>query len=114
MSVRLQLFSVTLAAACLLGCSTGQPMRIDSIPDTGSLDLGKGRAITAVASGFQLFTALPTTASTRHQRAFQALRDQALNEAIAEVTLTESWYYVFMGTVYKTRIDAIAYPRRRW
>jgi hypothetical protein len=102
-----------LLTGVLLGC-TGEWMRIDDIADTGSLDRSMGRKITATASGFQLFFALPTNASSRHARAFQALRDQAYNEAIADVTIQESWTFAVIGMVYTTTIDATTYPRRRW
>jgi hypothetical protein len=108
-----KLFVLIVLAVSLTGC-TGEPMRIDPIADTGSIDRSRGRKIVAVASGFQLFTALPTNASSRHARAFQALRDQAFDEAIADVTLRESWSYAFIGTVYTTTIEAMAYPRKQW
>jgi hypothetical protein len=113
MKAWLKRFQAVLLAGSLLGC-TGEPMRIDPIADTGSLDLSKGRKIVAAASGFHLFNSLPTNASSRHARAFQALRDQAPDEAIADVTIRESWYYAIFGTFYTTTLEATAYPRKRW
>lgn len=112
MNIGMKLCGLLLGLALLAGCA-GQTMRIDPIPDTANLDRAHGRHITAKASGFQLFTALPTTASYRHERAWQALRDQAPGEAIADVSIRESWYYAVLGPVYTTTVEAIAYPIRQ-
>ena len=106
-------FVVTVVLSVSLAACTGGTLRIDPIKNVADLDLSKGRKITASASGFQLFTALPTNASSRHARAYQALRDQAYDEAITDITIRESWSYAFIGTVYTTTIEAMAYPRGR-
>ncbi len=104
-------FAALLFLAVLLQACVGQTMRIGPIKDTTDIDRSRGRRISAQASGFQLFGVLPTTANTRHERAWQALREQAGNDAIAEVTVRESWSYALLGTVYTTCIEAMAYPR---
>ena len=101
-----------LAALGLLAGCVGHPMRIDLVTDVGSIDRGQGRRITAQASGFQLFGVLPSETGSRHERAFQALREKAGDDAIADVTLRESWSYAVVGTVFTTTIDAVAYPRK--
>ncbi len=113
MNYYLKLLVAVLSLLGLIAC-TGEPMRIDHIPNSSSLDRSMGRKIVASASGFQLFYALPTNANSRHARALELLRDQAYNESIADVTIRESWSFAVIGMIYTTDIEATAYPRRRW
>ena len=105
-----KIVALGLLAASLSGC-VGQTLWTGPVADFRSIDRTRGRRITAQASGFQLFSVLPSTTNSRHERAFQDLRDQAGEDAIADLTLQESWFYAFLGTVYTTNLEAMAYPR---
>jgi hypothetical protein len=100
-----------VALALLAGCA-GTPFRVPAITDPAALDPGRGRPIVAEASGFQLMLFIPIATNSRHDRAWRALQAQAAGDAIADVRVTESWAYGLVGTVYTTRMEAVAYPRR--
>lgn len=110
-------FSIAgLAIACLLlvACS-GMPMRTGSANqpvDTTSIDFSKGRTISASASGFQLLLLIPISINNRHERAFRTLLGQAGGDYVTDVRINESWTYALVGTVYKTTLEATAYPQR--
>jgi len=43
--------------------------------------------------------------------AYDDLRAQAGDDLIADVKVTESWTWAFAGTIYRTTLDATAYPK---
>lgn len=102
---------VSLLAAGLCGC-VGETMRLGPTPDATRINPPMGRHIKAQASGFQLFWVLPIATNSRHARAMESLREQAGNDNIADVTITDAWYYAVVGTVYTTRMEATAYARQ--
>jgi hypothetical protein len=106
--------SVGLAASTLLlaACS-GTPVKTGASNariDTANVDFSKGRKITASASGFQLLLFFPISINSRQERAFEMLLGQARGDYITDIKLDESWTYAFVGTVYRTTIEAMAYP----
>lgn len=107
---------VGIAIACLLlGACSGVPMRIGSANqpvDATNIDFNKGRTITASASGFQLLLLIPISINNRHERAFRTLLGQAGGDYVTDVRINESWTYALVGTVYKTTLEATAYPQR--
>ncbi len=80
--------------------------------DNLNIDLTRGRSLSASASGFQLLLFIPININDRQERAYQILRGQAGNEYITAVKIQESWTYAFVGTVYTTTLEAMAYPRK--
>jgi hypothetical protein len=94
----------------IVGCS-GIPIQLSAVTQAQSVDTTKGRSLTASASGFQLLLFIPISINSRHERALQDLRTQAGMDAIADVKISESWTYAFVGTVYTTTIQATAYPK---
>lgn len=107
---------VGLAVLCLLlaACS-GAPIKIGGANqriDTTNIDFNKGRRVTASASGFQLLLLIPISINDRHERAFRTLLGQAGGDYITNVKINESWTYALVGTVYKTTIEATAYPQK--
>lgn len=98
------------------GCS-GVPTKlslgtIDRMVDIKNCDLNRGRPITAEASGFQLLLLIPIGINDRQQRAYQLLRAEAGADYISNIKVQESWTYALLGTIYKTKMTAIAYPRK--
>jgi hypothetical protein len=106
-------FAAVAAAVFLVACQ-GLPVDFTgyTVTDRSQIDPYKGQRLTAEASGFQLLLFIPFNINDRHQRAFEQLRREAGNRLLADVTVTESWQWAFVGTVYTTRIDATAYPRK--
>lgn len=104
-----KLVAASLIAVSLIGC-VGQPIKIASVTDQRTIDKTKGRQISGSASGFQLFLFIPIQVNNRQERAYQALLEEAHGDAITDVKITESWKYGFVGTSYRTTIEATAYP----
>ncbi len=103
-----------LAAAALAAGCQGVPMDLSGVTptDRAQIDPYGGQQLTAEASGFQLVLFIPLGVNDRHKRALDDLRRQAGNRLLGQVTVTESWTYAFIGTVYTTRVQAMAYPRK--
>ena len=113
-SIRKSLFAAGLLALFgLAGCS-GTPVRFDAgaRPAGGEIDYSRGRSLSASASGFQLLLFIPININDRQERAWQLLRGQAGGDYITDVKIQESWTWAFIGTVYKTTLEATAYPRK--
>lgn len=105
---------LAVAALTLAGC-TGMPVNTGSANrqiDAAGVDFGAGRKISASASGFQLLLLIPIGINDRHERAFQMLVDRAGGDYLTNLTIDESWTYALVGTVYKTTLSAMAYPRK--
>ena len=112
MMKRSLIFAVLLTSLALAGC-TGKPAPLTAASHQASLasvDMTRGRAISASASGFQLLLFIPISINDRHERALQQLRAQAGRDYISDVKVEESWTYALVGTVYTTRLVATAYP----
>lgn len=96
----------------LFGCA-GKPIHLSENNQNVAIetvDFSKGRDISASASGFQLLLLIPISINDRHERAFQQLRAQAGGDYITDIKIQESWIWGFVGTGYKTTINAKAYP----
>jgi hypothetical protein len=107
---------VGVAITCLLlaACS-GAPIKTGATNqriDTAEIDFSKGRRISASASGFQLLLLIPISINSRHERAYRMLLAQAGSDYVADIKIDESWTYALVGTVYKTTIEAMAYPQK--
>lgn len=105
---------LTLIVACFVfsGC-TGAPVAFNAANqqlETANVDFSNGRNLSASASGFQLLLLIPININDRQERAFQILRGQAGDAYITDIKIKESWTWAFVGTVYKTTIEAKAYP----
>ena len=105
---------LTLLVACFVfsGC-TGAPVSFNTVNpqiSRDNIDFEKGRDLSASASGFQLLLLIPININDRQERAYQILRGQAGNAYISDIKIKESWTWAFVGTVYKTTIEAKAYP----
>jgi hypothetical protein len=97
-----------------VGCA-GRPIQVgvvDQQMDTADIDFTRGREISVSASGFQLLLFIPIRVNSRHERAYQVLRSRAGNDYIANIQIQEVWKYAFVGTIYRTTIKAMAYPRK--
>ena len=105
---------VFIAILLINGC-TGMPIKVGHIDQqfrNEKIDFTRGRSIEASASGFQLFLFIPININDRQSRAYSELRYVAGHDYITDVKVQESWTYAFVGTIYKTTIKAMAYPRK--
>lgn len=105
---------LVIAAAGLVVACQGVPVNYTghTVTDRSQIDPYKGQRISAEASGFQLLLLIPYNINDRHQRAYAQLRKVAGDRLLTDIAITESWQWAFVGTVYTTRIDATAYPRK--
>ena len=106
---------LVVVSLLLAGCS-GAPMRTgvaNQRIDTANIDYSKGRRVSASASGFQLLLLIPISINSRQERAYRSLLSQAGGDYVTDIKIEESWTYALVGTVYKTTIDAMAYPQKR-
>ena len=103
---------LTVFAVYLTGCA-GKPITFNSVdPKLYAEQKGEGRSISGEASGFQLLLFIPIGVNDRHQQAYDVLKGQANGDIITDIKITESWSYVFVGTIYTTKLTATAYPKK--
>jgi len=104
-----------VVASLLLAACSGSPIRTgvaNQRIDTATIDYSKGRRLSASASGFQLLLLIPISINNRHERAYRALLAQAGGDYVTDIKIEESWTYALVGTVYKTTLEAMAYPQK--
>jgi len=107
----LYLLQVTLLILSLAstGC-TGAPVRFQALGEN-KYDTTKGKAVTGSACGFQLLLVLPININSQHQRAYdELLNDAGTGYYVTDIKVQEKWWYAFVGTVYCTNLEAMAYP----
>lgn len=102
-----------LAGLVLAGCQ-GMPVDLSkqTVTDRSQIDPYKGRRISAEATGFQLLLFIPIAINGRYTNAYENLLQQAGGDLLSDITVTESWQWGFVGTMYTTKIEATAYPRK--
>jgi len=100
---------VALALA-LTACSS-PTIRISGEPPS-DIDRAKGRPISASSCGFQLIQLVPLATNERQEKAYEDLKKQAGSDYIGDVVATEEWYYGVIGSLYCTKLEAKAYPKR--
>jgi hypothetical protein len=101
-----------LCISVVSGCA-GTPIHVGSLDQqlNGNVDFTRGREISASAAGFQLFLVIPIMINSRHDRANHVLLQRAGNDYITDIKIQESWKWAYVGTLYRTTIKAMAYPR---
>lgn len=111
MKAKINTIALLIVATSLLlsGC-TGTPITLKSFPATEIVQTSS-RPISAEACGFQLFLFIPININSRLESAFQDLQQQAGNDKIANLSIEEYWRYAYIGTLYCTKLDAIAYQK---
>ena len=111
MNAKFKNLALLLAGACLLlsGC-TGTPVTLKSF-SAREIVQENSRPISAEACGFQLLLFIPINTNSRLERAFTELQNKAGNDHIADLNIEEYWTYGFVGTLYCTKLDAIAYKK---
>lgn len=107
------LASALVACSLLAGCQ-GMPVDFSqrSVKDRAQIDGSAGRRISGEATGFQLMLFIPIAVNGRIANAYGNLLKEAGDDLITDVTVTESWQWAFVGTLYRTRIEATAHPRK--
>jgi hypothetical protein len=103
------IFAVALAIG-FAACSS-PTIRMSAEPPS-DIDRTKGRPVSASACGFQLAQLIPLGTNGRQEDAYEELKTQAGGDYIGDVVLTEEWYYGMIGSLYCTKLDAKAYPKR--
>jgi hypothetical protein len=91
------------------GCA-GVPVNFNSMPEQPH-DATKGRTITASACGFQLLLVIPISINDRAKRAYSELVGASGGDYMTDIKVNETWTYAFVGTVYCTEMQAMAYPK---
>jgi hypothetical protein len=91
------------------GC-TGAPVKFNTMPEQPH-DLSRGRPITASACGFQLLLVIPISINDRAERAYSDIVSKAFGDYVTNISVQEQWYWAFVGTVYCTEMQAMAYPK---
>jgi hypothetical protein len=111
MKSKFKKISLLLAGACLLlsGC-TGTPVTLKSF-SAKEIVQENSRPISAEACGFQLLLFIPINTNSRLERAFTELQKKADNDHLADLSIEEYWRYAFVGTLYCTKLEAIAYQK---
>ena len=107
--------AATTLGFLLTGCA-GTPINFGNInKDTNlsKVDFSKGREISASSGGFQLLLFIPIGVNDRQESAYEKLKEKAGQDYIADIEVKESWTYAVVGTVYKTKIKAKAYPYKK-
>jgi hypothetical protein len=102
-------------ASMLLAACSGTPIKTgvaNQRIDTANIDYSKGRRLSASASGFQLLLLIPISINDRHDRAYRTLLSQAGGDYVTDIKIEESWTYALVGTIYKTTMEATAYPQK--
>ena len=105
--------STALAVAVLqssIGC-TFRPVQLTT-NESPSYDPSRSRDISARACGFMWGGLIPIALSSRDQRAFARLREEAHGDYISDVEAEEQMTYAFVGFVMCTTFHAVAYQRR--
>jgi hypothetical protein len=100
-----------LAGTCLVlsGCA-GNPVTLKSF-SAKEIVQSSSRPISAEACGFQLLLFIPISINSRLETAYTDLLQKAGNDKIANLSIEESWKYAFVGTIYCTKLEAIAYQK---
>ncbi len=108
------LVAIFIASILFLQGCAGTPVSLGVSDgfDRASYDMENPRKVTASARGFQLLLFIPISINDRHARAYSAIEAQAAGGLIADVSVRESWTYAFVGTIYRTTIEASVYPRK--
>jgi hypothetical protein len=92
------------------GCS-GVPVKFTTEPNQ-PYDATKGRSVTSKACGFQLLLVIPISINDRADRAYADLVNEANGDYLTSIKVQEKWYYAFVGTMYCTEMQAMAYPKK--
>jgi hypothetical protein len=100
-----------IAGLCIvLASCANAPVSFKSVADQ-KYDATRGRAVSGSACGFQLLLLIPIMTNNRAELAYMSLMHQAGTDYVTDVKVRESWYYAFIGTVYCTELQAMAYPK---
>lgn len=111
MRKQLSMALCVLSTALLCACS-GTPVKLGEVTDISKIDRSKGELLETSASGFQLLLFIPIGINDRHQRAYEELKNMAgPDRVLTDVAIAEWWHYAVIGTVYTSRMQAVAYPK---
>lgn len=91
------------------GCA-GVPVNFNSMPEQPH-DVTRGRTVSGSACGFQLLLIIPISINDRAKRAYSQLAAAAGGDYVTDIKVNETWTYAFVGTVYCTEMEAMAYPK---
>ena len=108
-SKRVALLTASLWIASVPGC-VSQPVRLEA--PTAPIAAGAtGRPVSASACGFQLLLLIPIAINSRQARAYASLKEQAGDDVLTEVKVSERWFYGLVGSGYCTDLSGTAYRK---
>lgn len=96
--------------ALALAACQGTPVYMESgsAPNQGTR---KGERVVAESCGYQLFSFIPIRQQNRTVRAYEKLRVRADRRVLTDIEVEERWVWIVVGTLYCTRMQAVAYAR---
>lgn len=74
-------------------------------------DARKGERVLAESCGYQLFSFIPIRQKNRAVRAYEKLQARADQRVLTDIEVEERWAWIVVGTLYCTRMRAVAYTR---
>lgn len=77
------------------------------------VDMASGREITGKGCGAHILYFVPININGRYEDAYNELMERANKDKIANLRIEESWFYIYFGNVYCTKLKATAYPLLR-
>lgn len=95
--------SVVMVVVCFLmvGCSS-VPKRMGAIPGKQYKVVGRGEAN---GGGFMLLGFIPIMQNDKVQRTYDAAVRQRNGDDLINITLSESWFWAYIGNGYRTAIE---------
>lgn len=111
---QIKIITIVFSLILILAACSSQPnaIGVKQSYDRNQYDLSKPRTVSVTASGFQLFLLIPISTNSRFERAYSQIQRQAGDGLIGDVKVTESWSYAFVGTIYRTTLEATIYPKQ--
>ena len=99
-----------VALALLVGAGCTSTLVSFPTAPVPNYDVSRPRTIISEASGFQLLLFIPIGVNGRYEEAWDDLQLQAAGDYIGDIMVQDSWTYAFVGTIYRVRLQANAYP----
>ena len=109
--LRIMRLGIILAFCIATAGCVGETVKFNTAPDQ-KYEVTKGQTVMSDACGFQLLLVIPIDINDRAQRAYEDLvRKAGRDYVVANIRVQERWYWAFVGTVYCTELEAMAYPK---
>jgi hypothetical protein len=109
-----RLLAPAIAALFVCAGCRGTPVKFPTVAEKNpaNYDMSSGRTVSGSKSGFQLLLFIPIGTTHRHEAAYNQLLANADDDLITDIKIEDSWTYALVGTIYTTKMEATAYPRK--